>query len=221
MTSAYPCGVSPYTPPPYFSVAVRLRNARLDSLCQAVLVTAPVTTRHLIVLRHAKAAWPDVEDRQRPLAERGRRDAPAAGRWLREAGLRLDGFAIDRVVCSPARRTRETWELAAKELEDPPAPVYDGRVYAATASMLLNVLRETPARVRGLVLVGHNPGMQHLTTILAREDSGEPLVRAREKYPTSAIALFSVQSDWSDLKAGRALLNEFAIPRGDGSDEGD
>lgn len=184
-------------------------------------MTAPVTTRYLIVLRHAKAAWPDVEDRQRPLAERGRRDAPAAGRWLREAGQRLDAFAIDRVVCSPARRTRETWDLVAKELGDPPTPVYDGRVYAATTSTLLTVVRETPARVRGLVVVGHNPGMQHLAVILAEPGSGEPLARAREKYPTSGLAVFRVPVEWADLDVGGALLTEFAIPRGDGADGGE
>jgi phosphohistidine phosphatase len=184
-------------------------------------VTAPVTTRHLIVLRHAKAAWPDVEDRQRPLAERGRRDAPAAGRWLRETAHRLDGFAIDRVVVSPARRTRETWDLVAKELDDPPNPVFDGRVYAATTSTLYTVLRETPARVRGLLLVGHNPGMQHLTVTLADEGSGAALDRAREKYPTSGIALFSLRGEWADLAPGAALLTEFAVPRGDGTEHGD
>lgn len=217
-----------HTPPPYFALAAHSRrtpthprNARLDSLCKAVRVTAPVTTRYLIVLRHAKAAWPDVEDRQRPLAERGRRDAPAAGRWLREAGRRLDDFAIDRVVCSPARRTRETWDLVAKELDDPPMPVYDGRVYAATTSTLLTVVRETPARVRGLVLVGHNPGMQHLAVTIADAESGEPLARAREKYPTSGLCVFNVPGDWADLAPGGAPLTEFAIPRGDGADEGD
>lgn len=210
-----------YTPVGYFSPITRSRHAGLDSLCQAGLVTEPVTTRHLIILRHAKAAWPDVEDRQRPLAERGQRDAPAAGRWLRGAERRTDELRIDRVVCSPARRTRETWELAAAELDDPPPPVYDGRVYAATPSALLIVLRETPAHVRCLVLVGHNPGMQGLAVALAREDSGGPLDRARQKYPTSGIAVFSVDDEWSALKPGGALLTEFAIPRGDGSGTGD
>jgi phosphohistidine phosphatase len=184
-------------------------------------VTEPVTTRHLIIMRHAKAAWPQVEDRQRPLAERGRRDAPAAGRWLHETARRLDGFALDRVVCSPARRTRETWELAAAHLEAPPTPVYDGRVYAATASTLLNVVRETPARVRGLMLIGHNPGMQSLAVALAREDSGEPLAKIRDRYPTAGIALFRVDDDWSRLLPGGALLTEFAIPRGESEQDGD
>jgi len=58
-------------------------------------------TRRLMLLRHAKSAWPDLPDHERPLAKRGRRDAPAAGSWLREADLRPD-----RVLCSTARRTR-------------------------------------------------------------------------------------------------------------------
>jgi phosphohistidine phosphatase len=177
-------------------------------------VTEPVATRQLIILRHAKAAWPDVEDRLRPLADRGRRDAPAVGRWLREVEQRLDGFRIERVVCSPARRTRETWELAAAELDDPPAPIYDGRVYAATTATLLTVVRETPAHVHGLLLVGHNPGVQHLTLTLAHEFSGEPMDQAREKYPTSGIARFNVEVEWSALLPGRAQLAEFAVPRG-------
>lgn len=181
----------------------------------------PPAPRQLIILRHAKAAWPDVEDRQRPLAERGQRDAPAAGRWLRDYERRPDGPEIDRVVCSPARRTRETWELAAAELNKPPEPVYDGRVYAATTSALLTVLRETPADVRCQLLVGHNPGVQTLALVLAREDSGEPLLRVREKFPTSGIAVFDVDDEWSALEPQHSLLSEFAIPRGDGSGSGD
>lgn len=71
----------------------------------------PGTLRRLVVLRHAESAWPqDVADSERPLAPRGRRDAPTAGRWLREADC-----VPDLVVCSPARRTRQTWDLIAAE----------------------------------------------------------------------------------------------------------
>ncbi len=184
-------------------------------------MTLPVAARHLIILRHAKAAWPDVEDRERPLAERGRRDAPAAGHWLREAARGLNGFAVDRVVCSPARRTRETWELVAKELDGGPPPVYDARVYEASTSALLTVVRETPADVRGLVLVGHNPGVQSLATTLASDESGEPLEQAGERYPTSAIAVLLVPCEWSALSPGGALLTQFAVPRADSEEEDD
>lgn len=211
-----------YTLARYGEFVARPRHAGIDSLCQAGVVSEPGAPRHLIVFRHAKAAWPDVEDRQRPLAERGQRDAPAAGRWLRDAARRPNSeLLIDHVVCSPARRTRETWELAAAELDAAPPAVFDARVYAATTSALLTVLRETPADVRCLVLVGHNPGMQNLALALARGDSGEPLDRVRDKFPTSGIAVFGVEDEWSKLTPGQALLTEFAIPRGDGSDEGD
>ena len=199
----------------------RSRHAELDLLCEAGVVAEPLAPRKLIILRHAKAAWPDVEDRQRPLAERGQRDAPVAGRWLRDFERRSDALPIDRVVCSPARRTRETWDLAAAQLDKPPQPVFDGRVYAATTAALLTVLHETPAHVRCQVLVGHNPGVQNLTLALAREDSGEPLSRVHEKFPTSGIAVFSLDGEWSELEPGQVLLTEFAIPRADGSESGD
>jgi phosphohistidine phosphatase len=182
-------------------------------------MTESVATRQLILLRHAKAAWPDVEDRLRPLAERGRRDAPAAGRWLREAQQRPNGFRLDQVVCSPANRTRETWELAAAELktsntDGPPEPIYDDRVYAATAAALLAVVRETPPHVHGLLLIGHNPGIQQLAGALAPDSSDDLLTRVHEKYPTSGIARFDVEVEWSALLPGRAQLVEFAVPRG-------
>ena len=80
--------------------------------------------RRLILLRHAKSAWPDVPDHDRPLAPRGHRDAPAAGRWLRKSG-----DIPDRVVCSTARRARETWELAGEKLRAEPEVVFEPRVY--------------------------------------------------------------------------------------------
>ena len=95
-----------------------------------------------MLLRHAKSAWPDgVPDLQRPLNDRGRRDARAAGQWLRE---HVGG--LDAVVCSPAQRTRETWALVAAELDDAPSAVVDDRIYAAEPEELLDVVRDLPAR---------------------------------------------------------------------------
>lgn len=85
--------------------------------------------RRLVVLRHAKSAWPDgVADHERPLAPRGRRDAPAAGRWLREAGC-----VPDLVVCSTAGRTRQTWDLVSDELDATMPVTHDARLYRASA----------------------------------------------------------------------------------------
>ncbi|GAA2895730.1 histidine phosphatase family protein [Streptosporangium fragile] len=166
--------------------------------------------RRLVVLRHAKSAWPEgVADVDRPLAGRGRRDAPAVGRRLRAAGL-----LPDRVISSPSRRTRETWELAAGELGAEVPVSYDGRVYEADVPELLGVVREVPDDVRTLLLLGHNPGLAELVAALAGRATGDALERVREKFPTSAIAVLAVPGSWSGLAPGSALLTELAVPRG-------
>jgi phosphohistidine phosphatase len=169
----------------------------------------------LIVLRHAKSAWPDMADHDRPLAPRGRRDAPAVGRWLRDAGCEPD-----LVVCSTARRTRETWELAAPELADPPPVVYEARVYDATVPVLLDVVGETPQRCGTLLLIGHNPGVQQLTLHLATAAAadgdggdGDLRERAATKFPTSAVAVLTWAGTWT-APPGGAKLAAFAVPRG-------
>jgi phosphohistidine phosphatase len=167
------------------------------------------TSRRLIVLRHAKSAWPDVSDFERPLAPRGRRDGPAAGHWLRDSA-----YPLDHVICSPARRTRETWDLVVQELDATPPVSYDERVYGAGVNTLLDVVCEAPAEVETLLLVGHNPGLQELTLALAGEASGDALERAMEKFPTSAIAVLTFEGSWPELTPGSALLADFAIPRG-------
>jgi phosphohistidine phosphatase len=168
-------------------------------------------TRWLVLLRHAKSAWPDVPDHERPLGKRGRRDAPAAGRWLRQAG-----HMPDLVVCSTARRTRETWQLASAELGGSPSVRFEPRVYDASTDQLGDLVRETLPAVATLLVVGHEPTMSELTLRLAAEvaDGGAPgtLERVRLKFPTAAIAVLPFAGDWSDLGPGRAELADFVIP---------
>ncbi len=168
-------------------------------------------TRRLILLRHAKSAWPDVADSERPLADRGRRDAPAMGRWLRASG-----YVPDAVLCSTARRNRETWDLMAPELGGEPAVSYDPRIYEATALSLLHLLREAGGQHRAVMLLGHNPGIAELAIGIARMTDGpsaKPLERAREKFPTAAAAILEFTGDWVDLTPGEAVMVEFAVPR--------
>jgi phosphohistidine phosphatase len=173
---------------------------------------ASSVTRRLILLRHAKSAWPnDVPDRDRPLAPRGRRDAPAAGRWLRKSHC-----VPDRVLCSTARRARETWQLAEDKLGAHPAAAFEDRVYGASSADLLALVRQTSADVRTFLIVGHDPAMQELTLELASDRPGdaeaEALGRVRVKYPTAAIAVLSVPDDWPELSPGQARLTHFVSP---------
>jgi phosphohistidine phosphatase len=173
---------------------------------------ASTPTRLLILLRHAKSAWPeDIPDHERPLAPRGRRDAPAAGGWLRKSD-----HVPDRVLCSTARRARETWQLAEEKLSAHPATVFEERVYGASSAELLDLVHETPADVRTLLIVGHDPAMRGLTLELASDQpsdaEAEAVGRVRTKYPTAAIAVLSFPGDWAALSPGHAHLAKFVVP---------
>ncbi|MFE1442541.1 SixA phosphatase family protein [Streptomyces sp. NPDC058739] len=167
--------------------------------------------RRLVVLRHAKSAWPEgVPDHERPLAGRGRRDAPEAGRALAEADC-----VPDLAVCSTAVRARRTWELASAEWATPPPVRYDERVYAAEVPDLLTVARGTPPAVQTLLLIGHNPGLEELVLTLAGSSLDDSLETVREKFPTSAIAVLAWYGhSWNALAPGCALLMGVMVPRG-------
>ncbi|MET9524003.1 SixA phosphatase family protein [Streptomyces coeruleorubidus] len=167
--------------------------------------------RRLVVLRHAKSAWPlDVADHERPLAPRGRRDAPAAGHALAEADC-----LPDIALCSTAVRARRTWELAAAEWGTPPPVRYDRRLYAASPAGLLTVVHEVSAEVETLLLIGHNPGLEELVLALAGDGLDDSLERVRTKFPTSAIAVLSwYGTTWRALTPGTALLTSLTVPRG-------
>jgi phosphohistidine phosphatase len=157
--------------------------------------------RHLVILRHAKSAWPDgVPDRRRPLNGRGRRDAAAVGRWLRENVGRLDV-----VVCSPAERARQTWELVAAELADAPDPTFDEDVYGASPSSLLTVVAALPDDAATALLIGHNPAFQDLVELL----SGQ-----QREMKTSSLAVLEWSGGWTDGTPGAATLRRHATPRG-------
>ncbi|MFI9172377.1 SixA phosphatase family protein [Streptomyces lincolnensis] len=167
--------------------------------------------RHLVVLRHAKSAWPEgTPDHERPLAPRGRRDAPAAGRALAAADL-----LPDLALCSTAVRARQTWERASAQWGTPPPVRLDARVYAADAPDLLAVVRETPAEVETLLLVGHNPGLEDLVLDLAGDGLDDTLEEVRTKFPTSAIAVLAWRGTaWTALTPGTALLTSLIVARG-------
>ncbi|MFJ2261048.1 SixA phosphatase family protein [Streptomyces sp. NPDC087844] len=167
--------------------------------------------RRLVVLRHAKSAWPDdVPDHERPLASRGRRDAPAAGRVLAGADC-----LPDLALCSTAVRARETWELAAAQWGTPPPVRHDARLYAAEVPELLEAVREAPAEAETLLLVGHNPGLEELVLTLAGDSLDDALDDVRTKFPTSAIAVLTWHgTGWASLAPGTALLTDMMVARG-------
>jgi len=168
-----------------------------------------------VLLRHAKSAWPDVPDHKRPLARRGQRDAPVMGRWLRAAG-----HVPGQVLCSTARRARETWQLAQAELGAAPPVMFEDRVYRASAADLAGLTRRTSPSVRTLLIVGHNPAIHELAlTLAAVADGGSGTVPAgalsgmAAKFPTAAVAVLEFTGGWDQLAEGGARLTRFVTPR--------
>ncbi len=163
--------------------------------------------RTLIVMRHAKSAYPDgVADHDRPLASRGMREAGLAGDWLRDSVP-----AIDQVLCSSAVRTRETLRLT-----NVTAPVsYLDRLYGATAGTLINEVNGVDAAVTTLLVVGHEPTVSQASLGLAGPNGSDraAIGEISMKFPTSGIAVLRLPGSWSDLQLGSAQLVTFHVPR--------
>ena len=153
--------------------------------------------KHLLLVRHAKSSWKDesLADRERPLAGRGKRAAKALGVYLEQRDL-----AIDLVLCSPARRARDTWSLVAKELSRPPAKRKENALYLPSLETLLSTLRETPATVNTLLVVGHSPSLDALLLSGIAELRPEQRARITAKFPTAALAALDLPlRSWRQL----------------------
>ncbi|UBU13817.1 SixA phosphatase family protein [Nonomuraea gerenzanensis] len=145
--------------------------------------------RTLIVLRHAKAAQvPGLADRERPLTDRGERDAKRVGEEISAMGLEPDV-----VLCSPAVRTRRTAELAFPEVEIS----YERDIYEAYPEELLELVRRTDPGLGTVVLCGHNPGVHELALSLAGGDY---------VFRPGAFAVVGVESSWEELWPGQGRL---------------
>lgn len=162
----------------------------------------------LHLLRHAKSsAKEDVEDHQRPLSRRGRRTARRVGRNL---SAKLG--AIDLVLCSSARRTRETLDLVLDELSPAPRTLIEDELYLASREKLAARLGRLDAGDVNVLLIGHNPGLHELAVALADQTSPAFRALASGKFPTAAYVSFRIPADWSGLGSSRHELIGYVTP---------
>lgn len=160
--------------------------------------------RVLLVLRHAKAVHEiGLSDLDRGLTKRGRRDAAAAGTMMRDAGL-----IPDRVLCSAALRTRQTWQYVSEALgpaADKAKASFQSRLYDADETTLLQAVRRAPDKAGTVLLVGHNPASQQLVL---------DLTGLRDlAFPTSALAVIRLPGSWADTTPGGGELARIWTPR--------
>jgi phosphohistidine phosphatase len=162
-------------------------------------------TLTLLLIRHAKSDWGSrsLSDHERPLNDRGRRDAARMGRWIADHGV-----TPREVLCSNATRTRETLDLMLPAWSPPPHLSYRRDLYHAAPEAMLAALGKAEADC--VALVAHNPGIGLLAGKLARKEPGH----ARwEDYPTCAVAVLTFDArHWADLRNGTGDVLAFAIP---------
>jgi phosphohistidine phosphatase len=160
--------------------------------------------KNLVLIRHAKSSWdnPNLDDRDRPLNSRGKRDAPMMGAVLNRRGL-----SPDRIVSSPARRAVKTAKLIAAQLDFPVSQILiDDRIYLAEASTLLALIQDLPEDSNQTILFGHNPGFTELLNTLTEAGVGN--------VPTCGVASieFAVDS-WAAVSPVAGRLRFFDYPK--------
>jgi phosphohistidine phosphatase len=163
---------------------------------------------NLYVLRHAKSSWKDsrLSDHDRPLAGRGRRAAKAIARHIREQGI-----APEVVICSTARRARETLEKIEPALGTRTVHA-EQELYVGDADALLERVRRVPDGPDSVLLIGHNPAIQDLALELALP--GSDLRGLDAKYPTATLVTLAFDdTSWHEIDRGRAHVVEVVRPR--------
>ena len=164
----------------------------------------------LSLLRHAKSSWkePALPDHDRPLNTRGKAEAPVMGKEIAKHGLEPD-----LVLCSTARRTRDTLKLVLRELKSEPKVIYEDGLYHGTPAEMLDLLRELSAGAGQVLLVGHNPELQSFALDLIGSGSKQLKDRLEAKLPTAGLVVLRFPAGaWKDVAINSGKLELFLTP---------
>lgn len=161
----------------------------------------------LYLLRHAKAGWalPGMRDFDRPLDERGRRDADATGVEMRE-----HGYVPDMTLCSGAVRARQTLEGLAGSA-DTGRVVFNDSLYTQDAAAYLDLIRMS-AEHGSILVVGHNPMMEDLTSAISGGGEPSALQTLALGFPTSGLAVIDFPGGLGTAAPGGGYLEALHSP---------
>jgi len=162
----------------------------------------------LLLLRHARAAWaePGMRDFDRPLDKSGRVDADAVG-----AVIMAGAYVPDLVICSGARRAKETWEAVAKHLHPTTTARYTDELYITDSTGYLNLIRDI-GDLNSLMIVGHNPMIEDVCFALAREGNDAATEARSSGFPACGLAVIDLPGAFADTAPGRGFLEAFHTP---------
>lgn len=168
--------------------------------------------KSLLFLRHAKSSWssPGLDDHDRPLNGRGRAAAATMGQYIAQNGL-----MPDLILCSTAKRARETLERASGAWSRIPPVHVEGGLYSFSGGAgYLDLIRQTDGGIGALMLIGHNPTIEILVDQLMGDGETEAVEKLAHKYPTAALAVleFDIEA-WHQVEPGGGTLTHFILPR--------
>lgn len=168
--------------------------------------------RRLMLLRHAKAQWPqDVvagDDYDRPLAPRGEAAAACVGQYLQTHML-----LPDMIIVSTALRAQKTMQLMAPFLDANVPCHHEPRLYMASPTNLCDVIRETPSFVRCLLVIGHNPALGELSASLVGSGDRYAFARLKTGVPTASLTVLDfMEQEWNEIAPHTAKLERFVCP---------
>lgn len=165
----------------------------------------------LMLLRHAKSSWdaPGVADFDRPLNARGRHAAPLMGRHMAAHAL-----LPDRIVCSTARRTRETLAGLLAHFDNDLDIRLTRDLYDSGRGQYLDSIRAVGGGARQLLVIGHNPAMQEVAVDLVGAGNPALIGAIAADYPTAALAVIDFpEKQWSEIKPRGGRIVAFFRPR--------
>lgn len=165
--------------------------------------------RTLLLLRHAKSSWsdPTLPDQDRPLAARGSGAARRIATYLRSERIRPE-----LVLCSPARRARDTLQLLGPAVPGTAVRIED-LLNGADAAGIIQRLRAVDPGVSSVMVIGHNPALEDLAGDLAGDGDPTAIAQLQDKFPTAALACLELSSSWARLEPGQAYLTRLVLPR--------
>lgn len=163
----------------------------------------------LIIMRHAKSDWSEANrlDWDRPLTARGKKAAKQIGKWLQQKQ-----FHIDRIICSPAQRAKQTCHLVAKELGTPENNVFwETGIYDASLNDLISLINRYREGIHTLLIIGHNPGLDQLLGFLSKDPP--PVNSFGKLLTTGAVAVLDYGNAAISAEAHLACLCYLIRPK--------
>ncbi len=168
--------------------------------------------RTIYILRHAKAGKANksiLDDHERPLTKKGVDACKLLAKYVNE-----NEIFPDMVICSTSKRTKRTAELVLKSIADKVPVHMTSKLYLASVTEIISLIRKQDDSIKKIMIVGHNPGLQELCLLLVKEGARDNIKKMKEHFPPGAMAIFEIDiKKWDEVKQRSSALKDLVLPK--------